>query len=169
MAADRDARFESLVRAYSSDLYRYAHWLCRDRWQAEDLVQETFGRAWRALDQLEDAGMARPWLLAILRNEHARLYERKRLDIEERELDELTLRHDSPLQAGLEVRQALARLPLGLREPLLLQALWGMDCAQIGATLGLSAGAVMTRLSRARQALRQLLDPAGDAKQAQRR
>ena len=71
------AQFDQTVRAYSADLYRYAWWLCRDRFTAEELVQETFARAWKNWDSLEDLAAAKPWLITILRNEHARLYERK--------------------------------------------------------------------------------------------
>lgn len=74
----KEARFTALVNALSGDLYRYAYWLCHHRDQAEDLVQETFARAWRAIDQLRDERAARRWLLVTLRREHARQYERWR-------------------------------------------------------------------------------------------
>ena len=83
----RDARFEQLVNAYSGWLYRYAYWLTSDRNAAEDLVQETFLRAWRFLDSLQDEGSAKSWLTTILRRENARKYERKRLAMTEAELD----------------------------------------------------------------------------------
>ena len=73
MFAVKHSGFESLVRAYSSELYRYAYWLCRDRFTAEDLVQETFARAWKSWDDLRDDKAAKSWLYTILRNEHARL------------------------------------------------------------------------------------------------
>ena len=74
----------------SPELYRYAYWLCRDRFQAEDLVQETFARAWKARDDLRDETAARSWLYTILRNERARLFERKRFDYDEnQDLDEI--------------------------------------------------------------------------------
>ena len=47
------AEFEQVVRAYANDLFRYLYWLCRDRAQAEDLVQETFARAWKAWQKVE--------------------------------------------------------------------------------------------------------------------
>ena len=69
--------FESL----RPDLLRFAQWLARDRALAEDIVQEALLRAWRSRDALKDPGAARPWLLTIVRREHARLYERKRLEL----------------------------------------------------------------------------------------
>src|SRR5580700_12201430 len=69
--------FESL----RPDLLRFAHWLARDRSLAEDIVQESLLRAWRSREALQDPGAARAWLLTIVRREHARLYERKRLEL----------------------------------------------------------------------------------------
>ncbi len=70
------ARFEALCAEFRPDVYRFAFWLARDRSVAEDVVQETFMRAWRAIDKLVEPGAVRPWLLTIARREHARLYER---------------------------------------------------------------------------------------------
>ncbi|MEO6687945.1 MAG: sigma factor, partial [Dokdonella sp.] len=50
--SNRQQQFEALVRAHSSELYRYAYWLCGQDALAQDLVQETFLRAWRSLDAL---------------------------------------------------------------------------------------------------------------------
>ena len=68
--------FESLVRTHSSDLYRFAYWLSRDKHVAQDLVQDAFSAAWKAFDSLRDVQSAKPWLFSILRNEHARSFQR---------------------------------------------------------------------------------------------
>ncbi len=60
-----------------TDLYRYAMWICGNDALAKDLVQETFLRAWRALDSLKDVDAAKSWLITILRREYARTFERK--------------------------------------------------------------------------------------------
>jgi RNA polymerase sigma-70 factor (ECF subfamily) len=154
-------QFDQTVRAYGADLYRYAYWLARDRFVAEELVQETFARAWKNWDSLEDLAAVKPWLITILRNEHARLYERKRLDYTDDDPQELDL--PSAVQAGahLELEQLIEALPQTYREPLVLQVLGGYDCREIAGMLGTTEGAVMTRLTRARQALRaHLSDPA---------
>lgn len=75
--AEKKVRYEKLVQVYHSELYRFAYWLCRDPNIAEDLVQETFLRAWRSLDSLLDQKAAKPWLLTIVRRENARRFERK--------------------------------------------------------------------------------------------
>jgi RNA polymerase sigma-70 factor (ECF subfamily) len=155
------AQFDQTVRAYGADLYRYAWWLVRDRFTAEELVQETFARAWKNWDSLEDFGAVKSWLITILRNERARLYERKRLDIGDDDPQDLELPSGERPGAQLELEQLMEQLPVAYREPLALQVLGGYDCREIAAMLGTSEGAVMTRLTRARQALRaHLSEPA---------
>ena len=73
------APFSRLLEMLRPDLLRFAFWLARDRSVAEDVVQETLIRAWKSKDELKDPAAARPWLFTIVRREHARLYERKRL------------------------------------------------------------------------------------------
>jgi RNA polymerase sigma-70 factor, ECF subfamily len=151
--------FESMVQAHSSDLYRFAYWLCRNRGTAEDLVQETFARAWAHWQEVRDEKAAKGWLLTILHHEHARLYAKKRVELDERALEDLVVGVESNVHARLEVREALWTLPDAHREPLLLQVLGGFSCAEIGKTLGLSEANVMQRLTRARQAMRKLMGP----------
>jgi RNA polymerase sigma-70 factor (ECF subfamily) len=153
MLPSNQPQFEKLIRAYSAELYRYAYWLCRDRFQAEDLVQETFARAWKSRDDLRDETAARSWLYTILRRERARLFQRKRFDYDEnQDLDEIP-DPTANIARECEVRDAVLALPLGYREPLLLQWIGGYSCAEIAAIMSLSVGAVMTRLTRARIAL----------------
>ncbi|HEV7803450.1 MAG TPA: sigma-70 family RNA polymerase sigma factor [Burkholderiales bacterium] len=152
----KQARFERLVRAYSAELFRYAYWICRDRFIAEDLVQETFARAWSAWASLRDEAAAKSWLYTILRNENARLYERKRVDVTDGvDLDTIEDQRLRSISAEIEMRDALHALPEGYREPLLLQVVGGFSCDDIARIMNLTTGAVMTRLSRARLALRQ--------------
>jgi RNA polymerase sigma-70 factor (ECF subfamily) len=150
------AEFEHLVRAYSAELYRFAYWQCRDRGVAEDLVQETFGRAWNARSQLMDKSAVKPWLYRILRNEHARLYEKKSVPVDDRELSELPISDGIDLERDYAVREQLAMLSPQYREPLLMQTLGGFSCAEIGEAMGIGEEAVMQRLTRARLALRRL-------------
>ncbi|WP_040570725.1 sigma-70 family RNA polymerase sigma factor [Methyloversatilis thermotolerans] len=150
--------FEQAVRAFTPDLYRFAWWLCRDKFVAEDLVQETFARAWKAWDDIKDSSSTRSWLITIVRREHARLYERKQLDMVDAELEDIQVAADHEPIELFEMENLLESLPLSLREPLVLQALGGFSCAEIADMLGTTEGAVMTRLTRARQALRGTLE-----------
>lgn len=140
-----------------ADLYRFAFWLARDASVAEDVVQETLLRAWRSLESLSDDGAVKPWLMTIARREHARLHERKRL--ETIDVDSLARAEDPALgrtddQESADVREAILNLPDEFREPLVLQVLMGCTTDEIAAHLGLTNGAVLTRLCRARQRLR---------------
>jgi RNA polymerase sigma-70 factor, ECF subfamily len=162
------APFTRLLEMLRPDLLRFAFWLARDRAVAEDVVQETLIRAWKSREELKDPAAARPWLLTIVRREHARLFERKRLptvDVDDAEaLGDPALASDG--DAGLtDLRAAIMMLPDEYREPLVLQVLGGFTTAEIAAQLGLTQPAVLTRLFRARNRLRIIygLAPAEDA------
>lgn len=143
------------MRAYSADLYRFAYWLCRDRHVAEDLVQEACLRAWRSWPELRDLAQAKAWLMTIVRNEHARSHARKRNETSLDDMDDAQLPSLPSFEEGLETAQVVRMLPEAYREPLLLQVIGGFSCGEIARMLGTSEGAIMTRLTRARQALRQ--------------
>ena len=161
---------DPLVRLFESmrpDLLRFAHWLARDRALAEDIVQEALLRAWRSRDALKDQAAARAWLLTRVRREHARLYERKRLELVA--LDDGIEPEGMPSPPGPDseidsLRGAILKLPLEYREPLIMQVLGGFSTAEIAEELSLSSTAVLTRLFRARNKLRTLygLTPAPD-------
>ena len=152
-------QFETAVRAYANDLFRYLYWMCRDRSLAEDLCQETFTRAWTAWEQQRDEKALRAWLFTIARNEHARLHEKKQLDIDpDVELEALVARSSGDPAIAIDVRRAFALLPEAYRDPLLLQVLGGLSSAEIAATMNSNEDAVNMRLSRARKALRTLLE-----------
>jgi RNA polymerase sigma-70 factor (ECF subfamily) len=162
-------RFEELVRRHASELYRYAFWLSRDRVQAEDIVQEALLRGWRAYPRLRDPAAAKAWLYSIVRNEYLRLIGRTQPAAEVIDLEEITAPEPRDTLDELEMREALAALPESYAEPLALQVLGGFSCAEIGRLLGTSEGAAMTRLTRARQALRRLLAPAAARERKGRR
>jgi RNA polymerase sigma-70 factor (ECF subfamily) len=153
----RRARFQALCQSLRPDLLRFAFWLSRDRALAEDVVQESMLRAWKAQDSLLDEAAAKPWLLTIVRREYARTFERKRFPTVD--VDELIAKEE-PLLAAVEeqdvndVRVAMMKLPDEYREPLVLQVLMGYSTAEIARELELSAPAVLTRLYRARRQLR---------------
>jgi RNA polymerase sigma-70 factor (ECF subfamily) len=157
----KERRFETLCTPHVDDLRRYAFWLCRDRTLAADVVQEVLVRAWKSLDSLESEAAVKPWLLTIVRREVARTYERKRLDTVELEepsiVDDpaLALRDDPDAD---DLRQALLTLDLIYREPLVLQVWFGYSTAEIAEQLEISVPAVLTRLFRARQMLREALE-----------
>ncbi|MDN4503723.1 sigma-70 family RNA polymerase sigma factor [Alteromonadaceae bacterium BrNp21-10] len=166
--ATKQKRYETLVHALHGDIFRYAYWLVRDKSVAEDIVQETFLRAWRSLDSLKDEKAAKSWLITILRRENARRFERKQFDLVD--IDDVSVTDDAPShEAGLadnELHRHIASLADEYREPLVLQVMFGMSGEEISAQLGLNKNTVMTRLFRARNQLKDLLENADSNNQS---
>ncbi|GAA0821504.1 sigma-70 family RNA polymerase sigma factor [Colwellia sp. D2M02] len=157
----KQVRYEALVKALHGDLYRYAYWLCHEKQVAEDLVQETFLRAWRALDSLKDEKAAKSWLITILRRENARRFERKRFDMSEYEESTITDTQSASHEQTMEshwLRDKIAQLPNEYSEPLVLQVLGGFSGEEIAVMLDLNKNTVMTRLFRARNQLKDILE-----------
>lgn len=160
MIPARQAAFEQVVRAYANDLFRYLYWLCRDRAQAEDLVQEAFARAWAGWGEQRDEKAVKAWLFTIARHERARLYERKRLDIDDEADPDAIMAPATDPGLAIDLKKAFGLLPEGLRDTLLLQVLAGLTSAEIATACGTTEEAVNMRLSRARRAMRSLVDGA---------
>lgn len=156
---DKQRKYEALVRAYHRDLFRYAYWLCKDKTIAEDLVQETCLRAWKSLDSLQDEKAAKSWLITILRRENARRFERKQfdlVDIDDHGNDAKV--SDDPHHQQIWLQAQIMKLEVEYREPLFLQVIGGFSGEEIGEILELNKNTVMTRLFRARNQLKEMLD-----------
>ncbi len=149
-------KFDRLVAPWRDDLFRYAFWLSRDPDLAQDVVQDALVRAWRSIDSLRDENSVKTWLLTIVRREHARFYERKRL--ETKDIDDLSMAESALIAVGHDtdvddMRRALFNLEEDYREPLVLQVLLGFSTQEIADLLAIKPGAVLTRLHRARKKL----------------
>ena len=157
----KQRRYNSLVRALHADIYRYAYWLCGDKHVAEDITQETFLRAWKSLDSLKDDKAAKAWLITILRRENARRFERKQFDYSDVEQEHLEDVFSSTTEEQTEqymLRRQIGRLDIEYREPLLLQIIGGFSGDEIAQMLDLNRNTVMTRLFRARNQLKDVID-----------
>jgi len=156
---NKQRKYEALVRAYHKDLYRYAYWLCKDKPVAEDLVQETCLRAWKSLDSLLDEKAAKSWLITILRRENARRFERKRLELVDIDDygNEAKVNDDAHHQQNWMQAQIM-KLEVEYREPLFLQVIGGFSGEEIGNILDLNKNTVMTRLFRARNQLKEMIE-----------
>ncbi len=150
--------FEAMVHAYATDLYRWGYSLCHDPALTEDLVQETFARAWKNLHKLKDASAAKSWLFTILRREYARHCTSKHQQTVSLEDDEWNAIPCPRKQPPHDLNKALAQLHDNYRLPLILQVLGGFSAAEIGAILDCSPDAALQRISRARRQLRKLLE-----------
>ncbi|MDM7861092.1 sigma-70 family RNA polymerase sigma factor [Alteromonas sp. ASW11-36] len=165
--ASKEKRYEALVHALHKDLYRYAYWLVNDRQVAEDLVQETFLRAWKALDSLQDERAAKSWLITILRRENARRFERKQFDLVDIDDHNVADVQGTTNEQNAEqrwMRAQIGKLAEEYREPLMLQVIWGFSGEEIAKLLELNRNTVMTRLFRARNMLKENVE--NDVKEA---
>lgn len=163
-SADKSTRFEALAGETSTDLYRFALWLCGREALAKDLVQETYLRAWRSFDSLEDASAAKSWLITILRREYARTFERKVPKFTDVDSVVVEDTDELPPEERTErtlLREGIRSLAPRYREPLLLQVLMGYSCQEIADELGIGRSAVMTQLFRAREQLKEKLQKDG--------
>lgn len=164
------------LQAHVPRLRRYARALTGNRESADDLVQDTLERAWtkRALwDETVDgrAGSLRAWLHAVMHNLFVNGIKRTRrtesLDDRDDAADLLPAQ-DASAETGAALRdlqRALAQLSAEQREVVLLVGLEQMSYAETAQALGVPIGTVMSRLSRGRERLRQLLDEPGAAGQ----
>ena len=158
-------KFEQDTLPHLNSIYNLARHLTRNEQEAEDIVQETYLRAFRFYPRFQ-GGDARPWLLKIARNVFYTRVERNP-PLEPIDFDQhLTSRDEhflNPEEAVIQsadralLERALAALPTHCREVLILRELEEMSYREISVILGVPAGTVMSRLSRARAYLRQCM------------
>jgi RNA polymerase sigma-70 factor (ECF subfamily) len=143
------------------NLYRIAYAWCHDTTLADDLVQDTLGKALRHADQLREATRLDAWLLRIMSNcwrDHFRR-QHDTLDIDEMDYTDGSTPESDHVRDEMvtQVRHAVAALPEGQRQVLTLVDLEGSGYAEVAEILGIPVGTVMSRLSRARQCLKDRL------------
>ena len=151
--------------------YNVARWLVRNNHDAEDIVQESFMKAYKAIDTFR-GGDARVWMLAIVRNTAMTFLRRRKPDItvnwsvqEQPEPED----HAPDPERGLleqsrreQVRGAISRLAPEFREAIVLREIEDLSYKEIASILNIPMGTVMSRLSRARN---QLLVELGSSKE----
>jgi RNA polymerase sigma-70 factor (ECF subfamily) len=158
--------FEELALPLFDQLYNFARWLAQDTAEAEDLVQETYVKALRGFSSFQVGTNFRAWMYRILRNSFlsSRTGLKTTVAFDEEEHEAVTS-VESPTPETLLIRQAdremvqqaLEELPVYFREILLLCEVEEMSYQEIAETLSIPPGTVMSRLSRARKALRRVL------------
>jgi RNA polymerase sigma-70 factor (ECF subfamily) len=158
--------FEQLAMPLFERLYNFACWLTQDRHEAEDLVQETYAKALKGFSSFQPGTNFRAWIYKILRNTFLTSRSGLKatatvpLDLEGED-EALPTMKETPESILLQrsdgqlVQQALEQLPVAYREVLLLCEVEEMSYSEIAATLAIPMGTVMSRLSRARRALRE--------------
>ena len=161
----RSQDFKQRLQESRQRLYRLAYSWCHDAALADDLAQETLEKALKKSGQLRDPAALETWLFSILTNCWRDHFRRSRdmLDI-----DDLPLEHEGTPeqdqqqhQVVSEVRSAIAALPLGQRQVVTLVDLEGCSYIEVSNILGVPVGTVMSRLCRARRALKDALLDSG--------
>ena len=167
-SAAQSEGFEELAMPLFPSLYNVACWLTRSQNDAEDLVQETFFKALRGFGRFERGTNFKAWIFRILRNTYLTsktgLAAKNTISLDEHEdYVEAAVDWDTPesrmlaLSDQAAVRSAMEELPQSLLEVLLLCDVEEMKYKEIAMVLDIPIGTVMSRVSRARGALRQAL------------
>jgi RNA polymerase sigma-70 factor (ECF subfamily) len=154
------AQFNALVDDHGPALFRVAYRMVGDRHEAEDMVQEAFRSAWKSREAYEEGRGDRAWLASILRR---RVVDRWRksgpLSVVSAEGREPGVEAVDPLAGDYtdEMQHALGELPEELRETLLLVVVGELTHQEVADMLGIPLGTVLSRVSRARRRLRDVL------------
>jgi RNA polymerase sigma-70 factor (ECF subfamily) len=170
MPSTRSEDFEQLALPLFPSLYNHAFWLTRNQAEAEDLVQETFTKSLRAFDSFQSGTNFKAWIFRILRNSflttRTGIAASRTVFLEDLpETLDTTSSGPTPednlirLDNQAALHAALEQLPPPLREALLLCDVEEIKYKDIAAILDVPIGTVMSRISRARTTLRQLLQP----------
>ena len=157
------AAFEGIVRRWQGPLVNLAYRFCHDRGRAEEMAQEAFLRAYRALGQWRKDAVFSTWLFALATNPYRS--ELRRIPAQAVSLEDIAEPWDARASDGslddknrdLAVRRAVCNLPAKYREALTLFYFHDMDVSTAARSLGLPEGTVKARLSRGREILRSKL------------
>ena len=160
--------FEELAMPLFDQLFNFAHWMAQNHEEAEDLLQETYAKALRGFSSFQPGTNFRAWMYRILRNtfltSRTGLQATRTVPFEDEDGAETAVSDSgTPETILIErsnqqlVQDAIAELPVKAREILLLCEVEEMSYQDIAETLSIPIGTVMSRLSRSRKALRDIL------------
>ncbi len=165
---NQQSQFEALIIPHAPALLRFARRLSGSATVAEDLVQDALLRAWRSVDTVRNHANPKAWVFRILLNTwYSEGRRRSARPVEAPLAEAARVGQASPGDTS-EMMQALGRLPEEQRSVLLLTVVEGFTGQEVAGMLDIPAGTVMSRVSRARAAMRASLseEAAGEQKKA---
>ena len=157
------SEFHRLIEQQIPRLRRYARALTRNRDRADDLVQDTLSRALEKEQFWQTGTNLGAWLFTIMHNQNVNNVRRDAREFAAEEIERVSTTLPSTTDPSasrkmVELDRALAQLPLGQRQVILLVGLEGMSYEDTAEILSIPIGTVRSRLSRGRDTLRELLD-----------
>ena len=159
----RERAFTALVGRYQTGLRRVCYAILKDEEAANDAVQETFLKAYRAMDSLREEDSEKAWLTRIAVNtcrDMRRTAWFRRVD-RRVEIEDLPLASEAPSEENAELALAILRLPRKLREAVLLYYYQDLTLRETAQALGVSTGTASKRIRSAHARLRDLLEGRG--------
>jgi RNA polymerase sigma-70 factor (ECF subfamily) len=163
MFLNSEARYNQWVRDHYRFLMRSAWALTGSRAVAEDVVQDCYTNAWKHRDQLRDPALVRPWLFQIMRRSIFRHLPPCTISLEDGEEDQWGVAAGTGIDDRLDIVKALGRIAPIHREVLVLHYFDDMPTAQIAEALEIAPGTVLSRLARAREALKNAMTTPANA------
>lgn len=161
------AGFEELAMPLFDSLYNFASWLVHNKSDAEDLVQETYLKALRGFASFQPGTNLRAWMFRILRNtflsSRSTLDRHMTVEIDSEDAPAMSASSTTPESLLTErsqqraLRKAIEQLPVTFREVLLLSDVEAASYREIAEIVSIPIGTVMSRLARARKAVRESL------------
>jgi RNA polymerase sigma-70 factor, ECF subfamily len=168
-ATSQQKSFEEEMLPHMDSLYNYAMWLAKEHNAANDLIQDTYLKAYRFFYKYEKGTNARAWLFRIMRNSYINDYRKRTREPDNLEFDEsqyayLNIMHSSRDTTDIrdllyrnllddDISAALAELPEYFRTAIVLRDIEGLPYEELAEFFNIPIGTVRSRLHRARKAL----------------
>ena len=146
--------FIQFIRENKNNMYRFAYSILRNEMDAEDAVSEAIMKGYENIHRLRDRDKMKTWMMTILSNEAKKIYKKKSLFIKEEFLSTLEVENGK----DYELWDVVKHMPSSFSEIIILYYYEGFSTKEIACILKIAEGTVKSRLSRARENLKKLLE-----------
>lgn len=156
---NNERRFAALMHAHQGHIRAFLCRLCKNTALADDLAQETFLRAYKRMDQIQDVGAEKAWLFQIAYRiflDYIRK-EKRRQNIDDQRIQPEAVTPEAPHGLQLDITRAMNALPDDQRAAILLCFSYGLSHSEAAKALGQPLGTVKSHISRGKKTLRAFL------------